>query len=130
MKKPLLPLAALLLAGAVCMVNGQRWLSTEEHETIRKTLAFSSGSGMKILEVDNVQGSIRVTGYDGRDVEMVATKTIRAQSQNRLEAAKREVDLDIADKADAISVFVDQPGHERSTRNSSGSRWSNRGYEV
>jgi hypothetical protein len=130
MKKPLLSLTLLLLAGAACVLNGQRWLSAEEHETIRKTLAFSAGSGMKILEVDNVQGSIRVTGYDGRDVEMVANKTIRAQSQNMLEAAKREVNLDIADKADTISIFVDQPGHERSTRNSSASHWGNRGYEV
>ena len=34
------------------------------------------------------------------------------------------------DKADTISIFVDQPGHERSTRNSSRSHWDARGYEV
>jgi hypothetical protein len=83
-----------------------------------------------VLEVDNVWGSIRVTGYDGAAVEMVANKTIRAATQDKLQAARQEAKLDIQDKTNTISIFVDQPGHERSTRNFSRSHWDDPGYEV
>jgi hypothetical protein len=115
-----------LMAG---IASGQR-LRTTEQETIRRTLDFASGNGQKVLEVDNIWGSIRVTGYDGRSVEMVANKTIRAQNQDRLAAAKQEVNLDIKDKADTISIYVDYPGRDRSTNSFSRSRWNDPGYEV
>ena len=79
-----------------------------ETETIRRTLEFS-GSGARTLDVDNVNGQIHVTGYDGAAVEMSANRTIRAESQDRTEAAKREVKLDIADKSDLIRIYVDGP---------------------
>jgi DUF4097 and DUF4098 domain-containing protein YvlB len=85
------------------------------------------------LEVDSVNGRIRVTGYDGRNVEMTAYKTIRAQSDSALQQARQDVKLDITDNADTINIFVNQPGHDRSTV-ASGSRnnWNGRdlGYEV
>jgi len=121
-------IVVLSLTGGVA--NGQRRLRLENQEMIKKTLEFSSGNGTKVLEVDNVQGSIHVTGYDGRNVEMTARKTIRAASDDKMQTANREVKLDIADKADTISIYVDQPGHEHSTASSSHSHWSDHGYEV
>ncbi len=129
MKKALL-LTILLTMLAACVLQGQRWLSSEEKETIRRAMRFAPGTVMKVLQVDNVQGSIRVTGYDGPDIEMVAEKTIRAQTRDRLEVAKREVTLDILDNSDTVDIYVDQPGHERSKRNSSRSRWNDPGYVV
>src|SRR5437762_7324838 len=106
-----------LLGIAACMAGSQRRAhrSEEEHETIKRTLEFSGGSGTKLLEVDAISGSIHVTGYDGRTVEMTATKTIHADSPEKIQTAKQEVKLDIADKADTIRIYVDQPGHEHST---------------
>src|SRR2546422_3121846 len=121
MKKIMLLCAVLSLATPI--TSGQR-LNVQDHETIRRTLEFSSGSGTKLLEVDNVQGSIRVTGYDGRNVEMVANKTIRAASQDKLRTAQQEVRLDVRDKADTINIYVDQPGHEHSTSSSTHSNWT------
>src|SRR4051812_41510502 len=108
MKKSFLLLSALALMLAGCTADGQRRFSIEEKETIRRTLAFSSGGGTKVLEANNVQGSIRVTGHDGRDVEMIANKTIRAQSQDRMQRAKSEVNLHISDKSDTVNIYVDQ----------------------
>ena len=108
----------------------QSRFQSRESETIRRTLEFSPGNGTKTLEVDNVQGSIRVTGYEGRNVEMTVNKTIHAESQEKLQTAKQEVRLDISDKADTVNIYVDQPGHERSTTRSSHSHWTHRGYEV
>jgi len=123
-------LALVIIGLTACIASGQR-LRTTEQETIRRTLDFSAGNGSKVLEVDNVGGSIRVTGYDGRSVEMVANKTIRAQNQDRLAAAKQEVKLDIQEKADTISIYVDHPGRDRDgSRSFSRSRWNDPGYEV
>lgn len=130
MKRSFLLMLVPGLVAISCMASAQRRFGLEESDTIRRTLDFSPGNGRKILEVDNVNGRIRVTGYDGPTVEMVANTTIRAQSQTTLQMAKQEVKLDITDKADTINVYVDQPGHERSTRSSSRSHWTNRGYEV
>ncbi len=127
MKNSLMIFAIL---GLTACTAGAETYSVREQETIKRTLEFSSGSGTKTLEVDNVQGSIRVTGYDGRNVEMTVNKTIRAESQEKLQTAKQEVKLDISDKADTINIYADQPGHERSTRTSSHSHWTHRGYEV
>jgi len=125
-----MPLFVLALIAVACAANGQRRLNVEERETIRRALVFSRSSGLKIFEVDNVNGRIRVIGYDGSNVEMVANKTIRAESQAALEMAKQEVRLDITDNADTINIYVDQPGHQRSTQFSTHSNWSNHGYEV
>jgi len=130
MKRPFIPLFVLALTTAGCVAEGQRRLNVEERETIRRALEFSRSSETRILEVDNVNGRIRVTGYDSGNVDMVANKTIRAESQTTLEMAKQEVRLDITDNADTINIYVDQPGHQRSTQFSSRSNWSNHGYEV
>ena len=41
-------------------------------------------------------GYIHVTGYNGSEIQMVAEKTIEAESAERLDAAKREVKLDVS----------------------------------
>src|SRR2546428_8942041 len=61
----------------------------QEKETNQRTLEFS-GAGNRTVELDNVSGSIQVTGTNGRSVEMVANKTIRGESQDRIEDAKRD----------------------------------------
>jgi hypothetical protein len=125
-----LTILVLLLVTVSCVANGQRRFDVEDRETIRRTLEFARGNGTKTLEVDNVNGRIRVIGYDGSNVEMVANKMIRARSQAALQMAKQEVRLDITDNADTINIYVDQPGHERSTQSSSHSNWNNHDYEV
>ena len=111
--------------------SGQSRYSVQDRETIRRTLEFS-GSGTHILELDNVSGSIRVAGTNGNAVEMVAEKTIRAESQDRMLDAKRDVKLDITDRAETVRIYVDGPfrsdGRDR-TRSWS-SRWSDPGYRV
>jgi len=106
----IVPVAATL---AVTSLSAQRWSHIEQQPPIRRTLEFSAGNGMKMLEVDAIHGSIQVNGYDGRTVELVANQTIRADSEDRLRAARDEVKLDISEKSDIISIFVDEPGRQR-----------------
>jgi hypothetical protein len=76
----------------------------EFQETVRQTLPAAAR-----LEVDNVQGYIHVSGYNGNEIQIVAEKTIRAESAERLEAAKQEVKLDVSRAGDTLTLFVDGP---------------------
>jgi hypothetical protein len=106
----------------------------QEKESIQRTLEFS-GSGSRMIELDNVFGSIHVTPTSGRAVEMTANKTIRAESQERIADAKRDVTLDITDNAETVRIYVDGPfrchcDNNRDGWRSFGSRWSDPGYRV
>jgi hypothetical protein len=91
----------LVAAGALTLCYG---FDQQEKETIRQTFPAAVR-----LELDNVNGSIHVTGYNGREIQMTAAKTIDAESQERMDAAKREVKLDISTSGDTLKLFVDGP---------------------
>jgi DUF4097 and DUF4098 domain-containing protein YvlB len=76
----------------------------QEKETIRQTFPAATR-----LELDNVDGSVHVTGYNGSEVVMEAEKTIDAESQDRLEAAKHDVKLDVSESGGEVKLFVDGP---------------------
>jgi hypothetical protein len=82
------------------------WLLHEE-ETIRKSFTLSSGTRM--LDVDNVTGFIEVVGSQSDQVQLVVNKTIRAESKERMEAAKKEVKLDVTEQPDLVKLYVDGP---------------------
>ncbi|HEX4604845.1 MAG TPA: hypothetical protein VH724_12680 [Candidatus Angelobacter sp.] len=105
-------------------------LRLEEKETIHKT--FNLTATHKILEVDNIFGSIEVAGGQGDQVQLVVNKTISAESKDRMEAAKKEVTLDITDQPDFLKLYVNGPfrcncndGHDNC-----GDRHGDRGYRV
>jgi hypothetical protein len=76
----------------------------EEKETIRRNFPAAAR-----LEVDNINGFIHVTGYNGSEIQMIAEKTIHAESQDRLDTAKREVKLDTRQSGDTLTFYVDGP---------------------
>ncbi|TAK54905.1 MAG: hypothetical protein EPO24_12705 [Bacteroidetes bacterium] len=84
----------------------------EKTETIeiKKSLNFSGSTGEpNSLLVDNVNGSIEVTGYDGTTVELIVHETIVARSERKLEEAKQKVNVDITEEGDRILLYVDGP---------------------
>jgi len=104
--------------------SGQR---LQESETIRKT--FNLSAAHKALEVDNIFGSIDVVGGQGDQVQLVVNKTIRAESKDKMEAAKKEVTLDITDQPDLLKLYVNGPF--RCNCNDGCSGWhGDRGYTV
>lgn len=77
----------------------------EEKQTIQKT--FSSA---KRIEVDNVNGSIRVVGYGGREVQLTVYETLTADSKEKLEQARQEIKLDISTPSEGtLRLYVDGP---------------------
>jgi hypothetical protein len=90
----------LLLLGTAPLILADQ----EARETIRQTLPAAAR-----LEVDNVHGYIHVSGYSGSEIQIVAEKTIQADTADRLEAAKRDVKLDVSRSGDTLVLFVDGP---------------------
>lgn len=81
----------------------------EEKETIRKTLSFAPNATERIVEVDTVTGSIRVTGTSGRNVDVEINKTITADTQTDMAEAKRDVTVDMQEEGTRIRLYVDGP---------------------
>ena len=94
---------------------------------INRTLHFQDLSKPKDLQVDNIFGSIVVTGYDGKEVKLIAHKTIKARTEGRVQKAEEEVKLDITEEGNVIDIYVDGPfRHQHDNRE----KWHDSGYEV
>ena len=118
-KQKFLSFVLVAALGILCLPNASRPLRAaaddddsnmrlHESETIRKT--FTLTAEHRILDVDNVIGSIEVVGGDqGNQVQLVANKTISAESKERLDAAKKEVTLDITEQPDLLKLLVNGP---------------------
>ncbi|UCH97981.1 MAG: hypothetical protein JSV88_14295 [Candidatus Aminicenantes bacterium] len=91
-------------------------LPVKENETIEKNLTFAGGTEPQTLKIDNIFGSISVSGYSGKTVRLTAQKTIRAKTNQTLENAKKEVKLDISTKGNSIDVVVDGPFRDKEGR--------------
>lgn len=61
------------------------------------------------VTVDNINGDIEVIGYNGNDVQLLVTKTIKARSVEKIQEAKQKVRLDITEDTNSIILYVDTP---------------------
>jgi hypothetical protein len=105
MKKILLALAALSMAASL-PVSPDRNFPVREKEEIRNTFKTS---GTAELIVDNVIGRIKVEGYEGTEISLVAVRTIEAESGEKVRQAKAEVRLDVIQNGDTLKIYVDGP---------------------
>jgi hypothetical protein len=76
----------------------------EERSTESKTF-----TNAQLVVVDNVNGSIEATGYNGTELKVEVSKRIEAETPGRMEAAKREVKLDMTQSGDTVKLYVDGP---------------------
>ncbi len=76
----------------------------EDRSTETKTFA-----GVREIVLDNVSGKVDVAGYDGRDAVVEIEKRIRAESDEQMETAKREVKLEMTESAGKLKLMVDGP---------------------
>jgi len=62
-------------------------LAEHEQEKIEKSFAMPAGPGRRMLEIDNVWGSIEVVGTASDQVQLTVNKSIRAESRGKIEQA-------------------------------------------
>ena len=77
-------------------------------ESIDRSFTLS-GAAERSLEIDNVFGPIEVEGTTGDTIQVVATKTIKAESDNAMAQAQKEVTLDITQDQNAVRLYVNGP---------------------
>ncbi|HEV7676892.1 MAG TPA: hypothetical protein VGQ12_20370 [Candidatus Angelobacter sp.] len=110
--------------------DSESGMRLEEKETIRKT--FNLTAAHKILEIDNIFGSIEVMGGQSDQIQLLVNKTISAESKDRMDAAKKEVTLDITDQPDLLELYVNGPFRCNCANGDDGCHnWhGDRGYRV
>jgi DUF4097 and DUF4098 domain-containing protein YvlB len=123
---------AALLYGLVAVLGVDRDFRVHDESSIKQTLQFAS-DGVRTLDVRTMNGSIRVSGYDGVNVELDARQTIAADSDDTLREAKRKMLIETKDHASTIEVVVRQPNGAVCGESSNGRSpawWDRPQYEV
>lgn len=115
--------------------------AVKKEETVRKTfqLAAAPGGpggpgasgqpGNVLVEIDNFSGAVRVRSHPGGEVTLSVHETWAADSAERLEQARREVRLDIAESGGRLRLFVDGPFRSRDG-GTHFNGWEPLGYEA
>lgn len=100
---------ALLLPAAL---SGQKTekpeMKLKHSETIQRTFPAP-----KVLDVDNISGSVHVIGYNGQQVQLTAVRTNEADTQELLDRAAREVTLKTEEKDGELMIYPDGPFRDR-----------------
>ena len=84
-------------------------LNVTEQEDINKSFPFPASAEKRNLTIDNVWGFVHATGGSSDQVQLVAKKTIRAESKDELELAKKQVSLDITQQGSLLKFYVNGP---------------------
>lgn len=97
-------LAAGALALASTLLNASRDWNTEAREPFHYSF-----SGDKTLDVDNVNGLIRITGDSGKTIRVEGERVTHARDQSAVDRAKREVKLDVNEMDGTAQLYVNGP---------------------
>jgi hypothetical protein len=101
----------------------------KENDDIQKILKFSKTAKEKYLELENINGSIKVVGYKGDEVKLTAHRTIEARSKQKAEEAKEKEKLEISEEGNLILIYIDTPYRKKdSSINYKGPKYY--GYKV
>lgn len=83
-------------------------LSAQTHEEkINRELSFEKKSTANAVMIFNINGDVKVEGYDGDKVLIVVEKIIRGKTVARLERGKSEIQLGVLDRADTLILYVE-----------------------
>jgi hypothetical protein len=88
--------------------NSDVGLPVHDHEVIQKSFSLA-GAAHKFIDIDNIFGSIEVIGDAADQVQLVVDKNTRAESQDALALAHKEVTLDITQPDGGLKLYVDGP---------------------
>jgi hypothetical protein len=111
--------AFALAAGVVNAAHGN-WRS-EAREPVHHIF---TNAGDRILDVDNVDGTLDVTGDGGNTIRVEGEKIMRAADADGLDRARREVTVDINEKGGIAQLYVNGPFRD------SGHSSENHGFHI
>jgi hypothetical protein len=103
--------AVLLLFGLVALPAGTAAAGEfrlREESTLRETLRFA-GSGERRVTIRNINGTIRVTGSSGPDVQLVMRRVVHADFEADLRRGESDVRVETHDGAPDVEAVVVDP---------------------
>ncbi len=131
MKRLHASLAPLVWGMALAAIPAFGWDYKEE---AREPVKHIFAAGATTLEVHNINGSVTVLGDGGNTMRVEGEKVIRAADRQELEQGKKEVTLDLNEKAGVAQVYVNGPFRRGSNRNNNEDpgfqQTGRRNYEV
>jgi hypothetical protein len=110
MKKLIIP----ILSGLVISCSNLKAQDTKFQEKINKQFIVSPNS---VLAVYNIDGFIKVEGYDGNKVMIEVDKTLSGKTNEILEQGKREFKFEFEQKGDSLIAYIAEPWDSRPNRN-------------
>lgn len=109
MKKLIIP----ILSGVVLSCTNAPAQEPKFTETIKKEFVVSPNS---VLAVYNIDGFIKVEGYDGNKVLIEIDKTISGKTNEIVEEGKREFKLEFEQKTDSVIAYIIEPWDSRPSK--------------
>ena len=76
-------------------------------DKIIRELSFEKKGIDNALMITNINGNIKVTGYEGDKVLVEVTRIIKAKTPERLEQGKAQLKLGVLDRADTIILYTE-----------------------
>ncbi|GGM92131.1 hypothetical protein GCM10010967_26520 [Dyadobacter beijingensis] len=105
-----------LLAGAVLCCAQAPAQKLEHKEHVSKEFTVAGQPAKNVLAIYNINGFIKVEGYNGDKVVLEVEKKITAKTQDVLDQGKQEFKLEIEQNADSIIAYVANPFDSRPNR--------------
>lgn len=101
-------------------------IAQEFKEHITKQFTPQNAANVTTLAIYNIEGSVKVEGYNGDKVIMEIDKTIYAKNNDVLEQGKKEVELGFNQQNDTIWAYIAQPWDSRPHDWRDNDDWNNR----
>jgi hypothetical protein len=114
-------------------VTGTSVVAQTHTEKITREFSFEKTSPDNALMIANLNGDVKVVGYEGTKILVEVTKTITGKTQARLEEGKSVIQLGVIDDVDSLVLYVNGACSVFSKNNpakfKNGNRWMrNWGY--
>src|SRR5689334_16272821 len=107
-----------LLQGALLLFLVQPAVAQELKDKAHISKSFTVGkSNTAALAVYNINGFIKVEGYDGDKVLIEVDRTIAAKEQGPFEQGKKEFKLEFEQLGDSVVAYISNPNDSRPNRN-------------
>src|SRR5688572_17309940 len=118
------------IARVVLMLMPGFLMAQTHTEKISKELAFEKKSPDNAVIIANINGHIKVEGYDGDKIIVEVSKTIEGKTQARLEKGKQELQLGVIDRADTIILYMQTPCNKFGYYREKNNDWSSKGWHY
>jgi hypothetical protein len=96
-------LCMILMLIVVLKINAQTYT-----DKLVREFSFAKASTQNTLIVGNINGAIHVVGYDGAKILIEVERTIKANTNERIELGKKEIQLTTEDLLDTLIVSASE----------------------